>query len=1387
MVQERINLFKEFLEKSRGGSIFLLITGVIVLSLVSIQSFRQIVNYKTTVAITGFEVEANTRHYVSGYLKTDNIAGLDNEYLETNSKNKIQYSESEIPYIGKVYSNEQNEVSFIVSGNVYSEKNKEQKYLNVILPKCYLSTGKGKSVFNTLIEPNTRISEESLLKNKLFFVDRVSGITIFKLWLEDNNGKKIVKSTSFAKSGLNFSNRKVDFIKVIHSNDYTLSVTDPHYIFVLPAEGNEDATATFEINKTGFGKYELKRENRSEIVEINNKSNTFYWKNWEFSVLGIPSYIFISGSFIVLISCWIFFIWLISRINKSKYNLTHQVEIRLLHLLAVYVIFTALSLLFINHLWLSNLYERSFGLLFASIPFGFLIAYFWIKYKDKKHFHEKNTNPRHFFDLENKEGIYVKKRLMLPAFLIITIDILIFFLTSNERLVIGDLGIPVLHISKILVCVLIYVFRDRLFEGDPIAHAFLWTGMTGMTILTGDVSSLLFTIISYTFICKIYIGKVNLPNFFKIDAWKKSITTSNNFIPEENLLNHFHKILLVVVFIVFVVGVTYGYIPILESKIDRFALTYTNLNPDDLLALSNGHKESYAKLYWVLNDVFSGNNIGNELNFRAVNFFTTWHTDLAFLSFLQFGGIVSLVIVSVLLIFLLFDYFISFAFLQTLFKNIKKFEIEDQPLIHKFLLNNIYVMFLLAYLLIQTIYPVLCNLTLVPLTGQPIPGLSVSITEYILTPFLLAFIYGVIGGVVHNNLIMENDMYTRNGHDNEERDPDSNMKFYGWFLNKKVEKSLKYLSIFVLIVVGLTFLKIKFWNNPNVNNEEMTFQYIANENEKLNTLIDSINGKPLRSSIPNKQEMDKNLLFEANKMINNDLGKKDAKVIISAMKEYMYADAYNGKKSTTSFISYNDSLGINSKINCERIIKNSIRKETVIKNMSFTNYYDEEKHYFRTEDPNIKNESSIYSYNNKVYIHSDFLSPDFAGNDYFFGGSTTRVGKRYDGMENYYVSKIINGKPVSVMKYPALGNINLYSTTYDMDLQAILNTYLRNYAQTINGSRIGSIVIAENKTGKIRIMASYPSYANRFGDRIKHDIKRFKGLKIISNLDVKGLQNYALADAMPGSTFKPVYTFAALANDSTLVNNHQVFSISLPEFITTSNPEIAKKLFRDQYNKDGFGDQMFRCFDIRVFAEKNYGKRKLDYLASNTYIIDKNQIKNGELSTKANWSSAWGQGNVQMSLATLVRDFIRINERKAVKLTFNEQTKEFEDLGITPSSVQPLYDGMNGTIFRGTASQTGLILQRLFNNNIENANLYRGKTGTVQFAIEHRTKLNNSGVSVNEFDNSNTYLILTTPSYTIGVSLSGILPHSQNDSHAKGVMNNMLGLLKNWRNGMYLK
>lgn len=1367
----------------RWNLILLFLTGFVVLTFVTVQSIRQIANYKTTLALTGFEIKNNEKYYISGYLNLNTTEGFDNEFDNQQSKNKFLFSDSEIPYIGKIYNDELNKSMFIVSGNVYSENRKHENALNVLFPKCYLEGGKSKRRgFDDPIEPGTRVDEELLLKNKLYFVDRVSGLTVFKLWLEIKNEKKIVKTSTFIRTVLNFNGSdRTDCIKLVGSKNYTLRIDDPRAIYVLP-NFQSDKSEIIKIQKTGFRKYNLLDTDGNVVEKLTRKKNTFYWNGWEFSLLGLPSCWFILGSLLCLFFCWWFFLQLIfNKIGQKLDNPVLQVESRILFILTVYVIFTALSILFINHIWLSTQYERTYWMLFLSIPTGFIIAYHWINRKEENKFgyDPSDRNPRNMFSLEDPDGKYVGKRLLVFFIVCAILVVSIAYKTRNERLVLmGDIGIPIIHLSKILVCVIIYAFRDKLFKGDMIAHLFLWLFSGILSIFTKDLSSLLFTIICYFVVCKIFLGTVNIPNPLKKDAW---IASRKNIDGKETYHTIKNKFVLFAMAIILFGALSANF----PSKFSRLFLTYTNLYPDNLLHLSNGHKESYAKIYWTLQEIFQNGLAGTFLDFRAVNFYTTWHTDLAFLSFLQYGGLFFIIVLSILLLLLLYNCFFSFISLNPIFKNLAN-ENQMGPT-YTFVHNNVYVLFLLGYLLIQTVYPILCNLTLLPLTGQAIPGLSVSIVEYILTPLMLAYIYSTIGRVVHHELMIERiNAYNESTSDYEINYHVSKRNFYNIFIEGKYKKTVISLFIFSALTVVLLVIKIGYFNQANANNDNYTFQYVNSENKDLNKLIEKTNDSFIGIN-KDSTEIKKVLLANANNFVLNTKSVKKAKTIISAMKDYFYNDCYINKKSVSPYFAYDNNLGIVLKPGSERIVKNRIRKNTVVRNMSYAGYFDEQKLYFDEEIPFIKNETQVFESNGKVIINSDFLAEEFVGNSFF--ASTNRVlnNKKYDGLGNYYTFKTVNGKQTIVVKYPSVGDINFAATTYDMDLQAILTLYLKNFVRQDNNKKIASIVIAENSTGKIRAMTSYPSYANKFGDEVKTDFEKFQKLKLISHLDVNELQNYALADAMPGSTFKPIYTFAALANDSSIANNRQIFNPSIEYFIRRSDPNIARKLFRNQYAVEGFGEQMFKCFNIKVFEFKDYGKIEWDNLASDTYIIDASQFINDRISEKTNNSSAWGQGNVQMSLATLVRDFIRINKRKAIKLSFTEPKQVAEDFPISETSIRPLYDGMNEAVFAGTAIRVGNELKRLYGQNFENGSLYMGKTGTVEIPVEFQPILESQGVSFGGNDNLSAYMILISPSHTIGVSLMGILPNSENDSHAKGIMTNMLELLKNWRNGMYLQ
>ncbi len=1384
MARKNINL--------RRFDFLLLLIGIFIFFAVGIISYKQLAHHKLYAEVKGFVLNSGQEYALSGY--------LENKYFTNSSiEGSLISLDRMLPNVGK-FVQTNGKWNFILSKNIFSAKTNTAN--NLLFPKAYFEGS-----YENVIEPLSKIPEEKLRSKKLVFIDRTSGLPLLKLGIETYGEEKIAAISSLVRTPLNLlNNNDEDSIKIIEKNKYELKENDPTRIILLPQKNaDSENEAIIAIKRKNANKYFVNFSGKDE-VKISRANNKTLWNGWLLEFSGIYSRSHIFFLLMTLILGINIFLRLYSIILENDQQYTRTVESRILRLFSVYILFSVLSIIFINFTWLSKSYSRAVGfeVMLVLMIMSWYITRFFILKAQKNKFYEGTK----LFSLSgNINRFFTIKTLSQYLFFLLVFILSILLVgsfTSNERFVIPGIpfGIPILHISKILLCLIVFLFRKNLFKGDLGAHLFLWFVLITASIATGDFSSLIFSIFSYIIVSFILTRKLILPNFFKIRRWYKFYNSQEEEIPNGLLANS--KILFSYFSIIII-----GLIFLLSqhvTKLYRFMLPYFSPSDEIFVHLNNQHKETYAKMFWSL-DYILNNPGGTWANFRAINFFTTWHTDLSFLSWLQYGGVYILILFVILFSFLMYDSFYSIFGIRKIINKDMIMYLEDQTeegsqkakKAKKIIDENIFVYFLIVYLFIQTIYPIFSNLNLLPMIGAPIPCLSVSLVEYLLTPLFLMAIYFYTGRIIHHDDLLMNTDYK-----NEE-------KAFGSMFEKQILNGISGNSIRIIIVsfviLILFFLALdKYSFSPIFHREKIELTQTTAAENIIEQIIDRVD----KDSITGEEYYEK-LVNEASTAFNSigtgwwnrKFGKTDnqKKKIINEVRSFVFRKDLVGRLENKSLIRWNEETNKLYIDESSLIKKRTVFKSDVIDNISFKNYFAE-KSSPEIGDMSLSHDTKIVANDNKFYISSSALSELNNHSFSSVGNTLPNTNYLYDGITNEIIYKNVNGNRVKVLRYPSLGDVELLSDTYDADLQAIITMYLQKFINiSPDEMRFSSLVIAENKTGNVIVMASAPSFANKFGGYSKKDFASTQyistkdiqsgdsiQISLFSSIDEKGLKNFSLAETMIGSTVKPLYTFGALSNPTFNLR------LDIKDFITYSRPGPAVMLFKNQFENSTFQQNMYDYFDMRIFDSVSYKKNyndSINFLSNRTSVIAGrnkytdlwNYNTKGHLSQNAIQSAAWGQGSINMSLTGLVRNYIRIKERKpiALKLYKKDLYNPGNEWRIDTNRIQQLYDGMKGAIRLGTASNT--IGKALKANGLALEN-YMGKTGTSQFPSN--TVVGQKG------RNKNSFMMLITPNYTIGVSLSGNLPNGgisgqENEIiHAKGILQELIFLLAKWRDGKYL-
>lgn len=305
--------------------------------------------------------------------------------------------------------------------------------------------------------------------------------------------------------------------------------------------------------------------------------------------------------------------------------------------------------------------------------------------------------------------------LLVPAALLVAAAPFLFhYGTVNESL----LGvIPMLHCQKAVILLLFYITQTPYFNRSRI-HYFSRLGLILLyvffvSLLTHDIGSFIYTCLA--------IGMIELV--------KKSL-----------LFWHFAAVLGVLVLtMVAAFHISPGITG--ERKIYRLVAPYERADDPDLSQASEADRESFSILSLDLKNIQrlaepTFNGLAVPASMRS-----TMHTDFAFHTSVLLGSVYFLVL------YLVTTLMIARNVLLLLFCSTRECRI-NQRLSFNFpqSAEAEFARILLAITLVSFCYPVLSNLILIPVTGQSIPILSISLIE----PVFLLILFVVLENIFNN-------------------------------------------------------------------------------------------------------------------------------------------------------------------------------------------------------------------------------------------------------------------------------------------------------------------------------------------------------------------------------------------------------------------------------------------------------------------------------------------------------------------------------------------------------------------------------------------------------------------------------------------------------------
>ena len=285
---------------------------------------------------------------------------------------------------------------------------------------------------------------------------------------------------------------------------------------------------------------------------------------------------------------------------------------------------------------------------------------------------------------------------VLLVSLLLCLPVLMYLKHHRETL----FDIPILHFQKLLTLVLIYFSQTKVMKSFIINYWLKLLVFVGyslvLSFITKDIGSFIYT---------------SLALFF-IEIVKANISKSR-----------FVTLVLLLIAGIFIV---FKWIPnsFSDKKLYRIVSPYTSPSSPNLSASPEADKETFSNLHLIQKalinqEVGKMNSIVVPANMRSTSF-----SDYAFFWSIVYGKILFL-----LLFFIVYFYLISDLILL-LYASLRPMRINKE---FAFVLplnrESAFISFLISFAIISFSYPVFSNLLLLPLTGQSLPFISVSLFE----------------------------------------------------------------------------------------------------------------------------------------------------------------------------------------------------------------------------------------------------------------------------------------------------------------------------------------------------------------------------------------------------------------------------------------------------------------------------------------------------------------------------------------------------------------------------------------------------------------------------------------------------------------------------------
>lgn len=321
--------------------------------------------------------------------------------------------------------------------------------------------------------------------------------------------------------------------------------------------------------------------------------------------------------------------------------------------------------------------------------------------------------------LRNLDRRWIKVSIMA---LLIALPILVHHFASNEKF----LQIPVLHWQKIAIMGVIltsqYLFGISSWNGKTAAKfTLILLYAAGLSLLSSDLGSLLYCLAAISI-----IAYLSLP------------------VPKKYLASIAMVLIIIAVSVFYLAAESLG--DLANGKGYRLLAPYTSPDESFLSSANEADRETYANLNLIQKHLVAGT--VPEMNRLVVpaSMRSTAFSDFAFFWSMVLGKWVFGILFGLVIIFLVYQ----LVFLLVL--TISPIQIGNGK---AYLLpatrESEFVQFLIALAIVSFVFPVFSNLLILPLTGQSLPCISISLIE----PLVLILLVLPLASVFSNPLYIQ--------------------------------------------------------------------------------------------------------------------------------------------------------------------------------------------------------------------------------------------------------------------------------------------------------------------------------------------------------------------------------------------------------------------------------------------------------------------------------------------------------------------------------------------------------------------------------------------------------------------------------------------------------